>query len=346
MTAHTLLVTDDAMLGHDTGFGHPECADRLRAACRAIEQRQFSHVCWGAAQPATDRDILAVHSAEHIEWIASLRGRVTAIDPDTVLSAGSVDAAYMAAGATLRAVRAVTDGDAKNAFALVRPPGHHAEPDQAMGFCLFNNIAIAADDARRRGACDRVMIVDWDVHHANSTQQVFYSRDDVLLVSLHQSPLFPGTGRLDEVGEGPGIGYTVNLPLRAGQADAAYLSLFERIIVPIGDAYRPDLVLVSAGFDAHADDPLADMRVSTDGFATMLAYCRGIADKHSEGRLALVLEGGYHLGAIAESVSACVAGLGPRGDMDDRPLCAPPLASDLEEFRRFHARRWACLRDP
>ena len=349
MTAQTLLLTDLAMLEHDTGPGHPECADRLRVIRDAIETHGFDHVGWETPRPATDREILRVHSADHVAHIASLRGRACAIDPDTVLSAGSVDAAYLAAGATLRTVRAVTDGEAANGFALVRPPGHHAERDRAMGFCLFNNIAIAAEDALRRGACDRVMIVDWDVHHPNSTQEVFYSRDDVLLVSVHQSPLFPGTGRVDEVGSAAGAGFTVNLPLPAGHGDSAYLSLFERVIAPIGYAYRPDLVLISAGFDAHADDPLADMRVTTRGFSAMLACCRGIADRHSGGRLALVLEGGYHLGALAESVVACVEGLSPGTHTDvhaiHRGRVDRPVAPRADELRHSHAAFWPCLRN-
>ncbi len=359
MKAPTLLVSDDAMLEHDTGPGHPECADRLRVAKRAIDARGFEHVRWEAPDPATDDDILAVHTPGHLAHIAGLRGRACAVDADTTLSPGSVDAAYLAAGAALHAARSVTDGAAANAFALVRPPGHHAEPDEAMGFCLFNNIAIAAEDARRRRVCDRVMIIDWDVHHANSTQEVFYSRDDVLLISLHQSPLFPGSGRLTDTGTGTGRGFTVNLPLPAGQNDTAYRWLFEQVVVPIGDAYRPDLVLVSAGFDAHARDPLADMEVTTEGFAEMLAMSRGIAARHANDRIVLVLEGGYHLGALAESVAACVAGLAPKARSDqgrpsrdeppqDEPADAPQTpsaapAAFLEKFRRAHAAHWPCL---
>jgi acetoin utilization deacetylase AcuC-like enzyme len=341
MTTPTLLVSDDAMLAHDTGAGHPECAERLRAIRRAVTGRGFEHVRWEAPGPASEAHALAVHTRSHVSKLASLRGRRGALDADTVFSTTSVDAAFLAAGAAVHAARAVLDGAARNAFALVRPPGHHAEPARAMGFCLLNNIAIAAADAVRREDCDRVLIIDWDVHHGNGTQTIFYDRSDVMLISVHQSPLFPGTGALHETGRGAGAGYTVNLPLLPGRTDADYHAVFEHIVRPIAERFDPDLLLVSAGFDAHANDPLADMELTADGFAALLAVVRGVADRHAAGRLALVLEGGYDLAALADSVAACVRELG-RPD-HDAPPAPPPLPGVFEGLRRAHAPSWPCL---
>jgi acetoin utilization deacetylase AcuC-like enzyme len=233
------------------------------------------------------------------------------LDPDTSMSPGSYEAAVLAAGAAVGAVKQVWRGQAENAFAMVRPPGHHAEQAQAMGFCLFNNAAIAAQAARRLGA-ERVMIVDWDVHHGNGTQHLFERRSDVLCASCHQFPFYPGTGAPNEVGLGDGAGFTINCGLPAGLGDADYGAVFNDLFVPAGVSFKPDLIIVSAGFDAHARDPLAEMIVTERGFAAMCTAVKQLAEESCGGKLVLLLEGGYDLDALAGSVRACLEVLAGR----------------------------------
>jgi acetoin utilization deacetylase AcuC-like enzyme len=246
-----------------------------------------------------------VHDERYVKQIDAFTGQYQDLDPDTHLSAGSVPAAYLSAGSALQAVTAVVKGETKRAFALARPPGHHAEHDRAMGFCVFNNVAIAAEHARQELGCERVLIVDWDVHHGNGTQHLFEKRKDVLVFNAHQWPLYPDTGAVDEVGVGEGMGYTVNVPLPEGCGDGDYARVFRELLVPVAEAFRPDLVLVSAGFDAHRDDPLGGMLVTEEGFANLCAVMRGIADRCAGGRLAMILEGGYDLQGLSRSVRAC-----------------------------------------
>jgi acetoin utilization deacetylase AcuC-like enzyme len=236
----------------------------------------------------------------------SYRGRNARIDADTATSPDSIHAAYLAAGAVTDAVDAVMTGEHRRAFALVRPPGHHAEPQSAMGFCFFNSIAVGAGHAVRDHGCERVLIVDWDVHHGNGTQAAFEGRADVLFISLHQFPFYPGTGALLEIGTGPGEGYTINVPLPSRCTDGDYRAAFRDVVAPIAHAFDPDLVMVSAGFDAHRLDPLASMHVTEEGFADMAATVRDLADRHADGRLVLTLEGGYDLGGLGRSVRSVV----------------------------------------
>ena len=299
----TLVITDKRFLDHDPGAGHPESPARLDAVLADLARAPVAGVSIEAPRFATDEEIEAVHPAAYRAALAALAGRRARLDPDTATSPGSWDAARLAAGAAVDAARATMNGRARNAFALVRPPGHHAEPDHAMGFCLLNNAAIAAEAARRAGAA-RVLIVDWDVHHGNGTQDIFAARDDVLYMSVHQFPFYPGTGAAREVGAGAGRGATVNCPLPGGQGDADYGAVFHDLFLPVARAFRPELVIVSAGFDAHARDPLADMRVSERGFAAMASSLAQLADQTCGGRLALMLEGGYDLPALAASVRA------------------------------------------
>ena len=228
------------------------------------------------------------------------------LDPDTGVSPGSTEAAYCAAGAAVETVEALVSGEVNRTFALVRPPGHHAEHDRVMGFCYFNNIAIAAEHARARLGCERILIIDWDVHHCNGTQHSFYDTNDVLVFSSHRYPFYPGTGWLDENGEGDGLGYTVNLPLSAGTGDGLVAALYQSLLPPIAEAYQPDLVLVSAGYDAHLYDPLGGLRMSEDGFAVLCGLACDIADRYAQGRVGVFLEGGYDLDALARSVRACL----------------------------------------
>jgi acetoin utilization deacetylase AcuC-like enzyme len=299
----TIVITDRRFLDHDPGAGHPESPARLDAVLGDLARAPVAGVSIEAPRFATDAEIEAVHPAEYREALAALAGRRAQLDPDTLTSPGSWDAARLAAGAAVDAVRATMTGRARNAFALVRPPGHHAEPDQAMGFCLLNNAAIAAEAARRAGAA-RVLIVDWDVHHGNGTQDIFAARDDVLYMSVHQYPFYPGTGAASEVGAGAGRGATVNCPLPGGQGDADYGVVFHDLFLPVARAFRPELVIVSAGYDAHARDPLAGMRVSERGFAAMATVLTQLAEETCGGKLALMLEGGYDLPALTASVRA------------------------------------------
>ena len=306
MVDDVLLLYDEAMLAHDPGPDHPEQPARLRAVRDALIKHPVPGASWSVPQSARRDSIERVHAAAHVDRIESFRGQSAFLDADTVVSPGSVEAVYIGVGAAIDAANAAVNGDALRAFALVRPPGHHAEHNRAMGFCLFNNIAIAAAHARAELGCNRVLIVDWDVHHGNGTQQAFYGDPNILLFSAHQHPLYPGTGASSEIGTGDGAGYTVNVPIPSGFGDAEYAAIFQRILVPIADSFTPDLVLVSAGFDAHRDDPIGGMAVTDTGFAFLCAMVRDIADRHANGRLVLVLEGGYDATALSSSVRACI----------------------------------------
>ncbi len=343
----TLLFTDPAMLAHEPGPAHPESPRRLSEILSLLRERPVRGTEWRSARKATEEELRFVHGDAHVRHLASLSGQSEQLDPDTSMSPGSYDAALLAAGASLQAVDAVWDGKAKNAFALVRPPGHHAVPDGAMGFCLFNNAAIAAEHARRRGA-ERVLVLDWDVHHGNGTQDAFYGRRDVLYASSHQFPYYPGTGALHEVGEGAGEGFTVNVPLTSGLHDADFRAVFDDVFLPIADAFEPDVVIVSAGFDPHEADPIGGMRVTERGFAAMTSRMQGLADQVAQGRLVMLLEGGYHLGGLARSVHACTEilaggrddfGAGPRGEGTSDEGAAAVRAA-----RELHSKYWAVLR--
>jgi acetoin utilization deacetylase AcuC-like enzyme len=313
MKRPTFLYSDQRMLGHNPGAGHPESPARLKSLLADFARRPVAGVVRKSPRPATRAEIEGVHAPAYVGTLASLAGQSARLDADTVVSPGSWEAASLAAGAAVTAVEAVWSGQAANAFVWARPPGHHAEQAEAMGFCLINNVAVAAEAGRRLGA-ERVLILDWDVHHGNGTQHLFESRRDVLFMSSHQYPFYPGTGAADEVGRGEGRGFTVNCGLPAGQTDADYGAVFEDLFLPIADAWKPDLVLVSAGFDPHEADPLAQMRVSERGFAAMCTGVRRLAEAHARGRLVLLLEGGYDLNALAGSARACLEVLTGRNE--------------------------------
>jgi acetoin utilization deacetylase AcuC-like enzyme len=303
MSERLLASYHPTFLDHDTGSGHPESADRLRAIRESLLGDPPQGLEWATPETAPAAALLRVHRPEYLELLERLRGRRGRLDPDTFVSERSVEAAYLAAGAALQVVDAVLSGDALTGLALVRPPGHHAEPDRAMGFCLLANAAIAAAHAIESRGVERVLLVDWDVHHGNGIQNAFAGRRDVLYFSAHRgNGFYPGTGALDEVGSGEGAGYTVNAPLPPGCGDALYADLFRRLLVPVAASFRPDLVLVSAGFDAHEHDPLGDMAVTAEGFGQLGAIVREVADRWCEGRLALVLEGGYDLAGLVASL--------------------------------------------
>jgi len=334
MAAETLVITDEFMLRHDGGPGHPERPERLGVLLDLVKGRRHAK-----PRAATREQIERIHDPRYLSVIDSMRGRSVQLDPDTAVSPDSVEAAYLASGAAVDMTDVLMSGEATRCFALVRPPGHHAEADRAMGFCLFNNIAIAAAHAIEQHGLERVLIVDWDVHHGNGTQHAFESRRDVLVFNAHQDRLFPDTGNVDETGIRDGAGFTVNAPLPPGVDDAGYVELFKRLLVPIADAYRPQLILVSAGFDAHRDDPLGGMNLTADGFAALCGIARGIADRHASGRIGLILEGGYHLGALGDSVAACLRIL-DGADPPHAGSCDPNTRAIIDRLCRFHEQHW------
>jgi acetoin utilization deacetylase AcuC-like enzyme len=255
-------------------------------------------------RPATREELARVHTPGYLDAVAATAGRAVMLDPDTFTSPASHDVACLAAGAAVEAAKHAWR-TREAAMALVRPPGHHAEPDRAMGFCLYNSIAVAAASLRAAGAA-RVAVIDFDVHHGNGTQAAFYTDPTVCFASSHQFPYYPGTGAADETGAGQGRGFTVNVPLAAGARDADFLAAYERTILPAVEAFRPEVVLVSAGYDAHELDPLGGLRVTTAGFARLVALLKEAATSICDGRIAFITEGGYHLGALRDCLDATV----------------------------------------
>jgi len=294
------------MVEHRPPRGHPERPERLQDIVDLLRAEPVAGTRWLEPPALQLQQALSGHDETYLQRLESMRGASAWLDADTALSAGSLPAAWLAAGAAVEAVERVQSGEARNAFALVRPPGHHAERESARGFCLLNNVALAVDRALLDPGCERVLVVDWDVHHGNGTQHRFADREDVLFFSVHRHPFYPGTGPLEFTGHGPGLGRTINVPIDEPVGDPEYAAVFEDLLVPIAQAFDPDIVLVSAGFDAHEADPLGGMRVTELGFARLCAVVREIAARHCGGRLVLVLEGGYDLVALARSVHSCV----------------------------------------
>jgi acetoin utilization deacetylase AcuC-like enzyme len=319
------VVDDDSFDLHKSTSYHPERPERLQAA-RAALQGAGLRTEAVAAREATPDELARVHGGAYIEELASLVGRRAQLDADTYLAPDSVVAVRRAAGGSVDLVQGMLAGRFKRGVALLRPPGHHARPNQAMGFCLLNNVAIAAAHALSRGV-SRVAIVDWDVHHGNGTQEMFFSDPRVLYTSLHQWPFYPGTGNAPEIGEGEGRGYTVNIPLSQGAHAGDYAAAFDRVLLPVLEAYRPELVLVSAGFDAHRNDPLAAMRLDAAAYGWMTARLLRMAEQTAGGRLALFLEGGYDLGALEESLAASLKVLGEVA----LPPAEPPPPEPIHE---------------
>ena len=307
--------------------GHPESPARLEVAWAELQRHGLlDHVALIEPGPAELADVERVHAAGHVRLVRALAAEGGGwVDGDTLVSPGSYDAALRAAGAAVEGCAAVLSGRQQNAFALVRPPGHHALPDRAMGFCLFNNVAVAAASALAVGGADRVLVVDFDVHHGNGTQDIFYDRADLCLFSTHQHPLYPGTGRLSETGAGAGAGCTANLPLPPGCGDAVYARVFDEVLAPLARRCRPDLILVSAGYDAHWSDPLAGMRLTVDGYVALMERLRDLAAELCGGRLVAVLEGGYNLDAVAAAVVASCQVLAGQPPVAE-PLGPPPAA--------------------
>ncbi|MBL8056206.1 MAG: histone deacetylase [Anaerolineales bacterium] len=314
---------------------HPENARRVPAIERILHSSGLhSRLRHLAPRPATPAELTRVHPARYVEALERVMGDAPGyIDhAPTYITPESFACAQLAAGGALRAVEAVLDGEAEAAFALVRPPGHHATPTQAMGFCLFSNMALAARHAQARG-CAKVMIVDFDVHHGNGTQAAFYADPSVLFISTHQHGIYPQSGEEAETGEGAGRGATVNIPLPAGAGDAAFHRILEAVLAPAAARFRPDLLLVSAGYDAHWRDPLAALQISTTGYYQLVSGLRALAREHCGGRLALVLEGGYDPAALAHSVAASLHAL-----LGDAPAADPlGIAPYPEPLARIEA---------
>jgi acetoin utilization deacetylase AcuC-like enzyme len=300
-------------------------------------------------RPAEREEVLLVHwDRLYEEVLASAARDRTFLDADTVASRSTSSVAHLAVGAALVAVEAVLDGKVQNAFAFSRPPGHHAKPDKAMGFCVFNNVAIAAKYAQQRFQLKRVLVIDFDVHHGNGTQKAFYTSPEVLYISTHQSPHYPGTGGVGEVGKDEGEGFTLNVPMPPGMGDAEYLEVFRDIVVPVGQEFAPELVLVSAGFDAHRDDPLGGMSLTESGYALLTEEIARLARSTCAGRTVFVLEGGYDLKALEKSIVAVLGVM--TGERPSSPVETSAEARDasgelIREVREAHRAYWKSLAD-
>jgi len=348
----TGIVKDARYLEHVMDPGHPESPERLRAIYQMLEEEemrgQFEAV---KTRAATQEELEMIHSPAYIDLIASTAGKpYFRLDGDTSTCAKSYEAALWAAGGFLELIKAIVEGKLNNGFALVRPPGHHAERDRAMGFCLFNNIAIGARYAIRNLLLQKILIVDWDVHHGNGTQNSFYEEPKVLYFSTHRYGFFyPGTGAATEVGKGKGEGFTVNVPLSTRCGDAGYGNIFQKILKPIVLEYQPQLILVSAGFDIHNDDPLGGMEVTEKGFARMTQILMEIAEATAQGKLAITLEGGYDVAGQKRSVKAVLKELAQVSPLDKRDLLEKEEAntSRTERFilqlKEIQKRYWKSL---
>ncbi len=336
-------VYDPIYLKHETGY-HPENAQRLEAIMAHLKEtgllKQLTEL---KPRPATTEELTYVHQASYVSRIQDVASRGGGwLDGDTVMSPDSYDAALYAAGGAIEATDAVISGRTNSAFALVRPPGHHATSLAAMGFCLFNNIAIAAQHALKKHKMEKVAIIDFDVHHGNGTQEAFYNNPQVLYISTHQYPHYPGTGTVGETGSGAAEGTTVNIPLPGGSGDDEYRQVFEEIIVPVVRRFHPELILVSAGYDLHWKDRLAMMEVSTAGFAEMVRTIKELADELCGGKIVITLEGGYNLKALATSVKATFDVLLGKSDIEDplgqpeRHRAAPDISNLVTRIKEIH----------
>lgn len=300
------LHTDVRMLEHLTPPRHPERPERLRDTLRHIERTGLASVCHRVdVRRATDEELLRVHSPEHLAGIATLGRRGGGqIEADTWLSAHSEEAGRLAAGAVIQAVEGVLSGTERRAFCVVRPPGHHARPSGPMGFCLYANVAVGAAAAVQQHGLGRVLIVDWDVHHGNGTQEIFYEDPRVAFLSIHRYPFYPGSGAASETGRGRGLGSTVNVPLAYGVSRLDFKAAFRSALHELADRIRPELVLVSAGFDAHAEDPVGDLGLETEDFVDLTHEVLSVAETHAQGRIVSVLEGGYNVPILCGCVEA------------------------------------------
>jgi acetoin utilization deacetylase AcuC-like enzyme len=327
MTRKTGIVKDGRYLRHDAGFGHPESPQRLEKTYSLLEAPDMNGKFIDIApRYASHEEIGMIHSMSYIKIVASTAGEsFVALDPDTAATPESYDVAKLAVGGLCNAIDCVASGEVDNAFALVRPPGHHAGVGNAAGFCLFNNVAIGAMHAMAKHHMDRILIIDWDLHHGNGTQAQFYEDRRVLYFSSHQYPYYPGTGSLEEIGRGKGMGFNINVPLKSGTDDAQYVKIFRKILYPAALKFKPDLVLISAGFDPYFRDPLGGMKVTPQGFACLTRILMDVADHCCGGKLVVTLEGGYHLTGLADSVKSVLQ------EMRDDTHVSGDVLAQLEE---------------
>ncbi|MDH3520819.1 MAG: histone deacetylase [Myxococcales bacterium] len=342
VSGNVAIVEDRRYRDHRGPAGHPERPERLAAVEQAIDAFR-DRVVPLAPRPAQPEEILRIHDRAHLERVTeAVRQAPQYLDADTYVSRESLDVALLAAGGAVELTRRVARGEARCGFAALRPPGHHAEPDRAMGFCVFNNAAIAARAVQCEERVGRILLLDFDVHHGNGTQHVFEADPTVLYVSTHQFPFYPGSGDFDEVGTGPGVGATVNVPMPAGCADTEYIGVLEHVLVPVARAFRPEMLIVSCGFDAHRDDPLGGMCVSGAGFRAMTDIIRCLADALCDGRAAFVLEGGYAASGLREGTHAVLEALleaePAQGSAAPAPTPGSVLARVLERVHQVHGR--------
>ncbi|MGQ9617235.1 MAG: histone deacetylase family protein [Spirochaetota bacterium] len=347
----TGIVKDPIFLEHKTPVYHPETPQRLEVIYGMLEGESMEGLFEVITPREASRDeVELIHTHSYFDMIASTANQtLTYLDQDTSTSEKSFSVALFAAGSIIKGIEELIKGNYQNIFALVRPPGHHAEAQMAKGFCIFNNIAIGAMYAIKKYSIERILIVDWDLHHGNGTQHSFYYDPRVLYFSTHQYPYYPGTGDISEVGEGEGRGFTINVPLQAGYGDRDYFNIFKGILEPVADIYRPQLVLVSAGFDTYYRDPLGGMKVTPEGFKALTRVVQSIAEKYASNRLLLTLEGGYHLTGLCECIRAVIqqlAGKESKPEALEEDILEdlnPRTTNIIQSVMSVHREFWSCF---
>lgn len=344
----TGIVFDPRFALHEMGAGHIESPARILCLEKVVKDSLDSRAVLIEPRPASEEEIALIHLPSYISYLKETAAQQDCVvfDPDTRACPRTYEAACLAVGAGLTAAELILSGKINNAFALVRPPGHHAENDKPMGFCFFNNIAITAEYLRRNRNFHKIMIIDWDLHHGNGTQKAFYFTPEVLFISLHQSPLFPGTGAMREAGEREGAGFTLNIPLKPGKRDADYLYIFQKIIQPLADLYKPEFILVSAGFDVLLGDPLGNMELSVEGCGYLTQLTVKMAERWAENRLIVFLEGGYNLALLQSGVSEVIYRL--KGNLKPEigpACCSESLYRELFPMYSILKRHWGFIPD-
>jgi acetoin utilization deacetylase AcuC-like enzyme len=339
---NTGIVKDLRYMEHNMGEFHPESPKRIESIYKMIEEEISFPYLTIEPRASTEEEIQWVHTSSYFETIKATSGKERVVlDPDTSTSALSYEVALLAAGGVLKAIELIIQGKVKNGFAFVRPPGHHAEASRAMGFCLFNNVAVGAEYLLKKHSQKRILIIDWDLHHGNGTQNSFYDRNDVLYLSTHQYPHYPGTGHWSETGKGPGEGFTINVPLSPGKTDSDYLFIFEKILFPITEKFQPDFILVSAGFDIYAGDPLGGMQITAEGFGALTHALLNLANKHCKDRILFALEGGYNLQGLSSGSKEVLFQLsGQKVSPDIHPNASQDTRRELqpifENLKKFY----------